>query len=216
MKKCLSIFLASIIILLLPINSFAFERITTTEALNVLKASIGLTTLSAEQIMRYGINGDIVTASDALRVLQMSIGNEIPINERRTDEMFNVPVEGVLENGIKYKFIPGDFNLNIFFERNKFNFSRDVDATIIARTPIEAAEKGLKYLGSIREDLFERFVVYVRYCSATDNWVLDLIYLDTNPSLVTGTPDIITINYSNGSVVRHFFGKGLSYNEIVW
>jgi hypothetical protein len=72
MKKLTTILLTIAIILSLPLAASANE-FTTADALAVLRASVGLSPLTAAQAARFEISGTPTTA-DALRILRISIG----------------------------------------------------------------------------------------------------------------------------------------------
>ncbi|MCL2637028.1 MAG: DUF6273 domain-containing protein [Oscillospiraceae bacterium] len=94
MKKIISVLLIAAMFLSLPVAASASD-LTTADALAILRAVAGITTLTAEQQTKYGIT-DNVSSADALRVLRTVAGisgntyNEIGTLGR--DDNF-VPIE---------------------------------------------------------------------------------------------------------------------------
>jgi hypothetical protein len=75
-KKLPAILLTMTIVLSLSatgVFAASNESLTTSDALTVLRASVGLATLTAEQMTRYGISSEPSTI-DALRILRISVG----------------------------------------------------------------------------------------------------------------------------------------------
>jgi len=141
-------------------------------------------------------------------------------NENFMEDVLSTSFEGVLSNGIRYTYISGDFSLADFCERNNFVLLREVEDTVLARTPTEAAERGQYHLhGPLRS--VERgqdvdLSINVRYCSETDNWVLELVLVDAEPYSVLGIPAILAINRTNGKMVLYRSSGGLWLHEVVW
>jgi hypothetical protein len=72
MKKIISALLIAAMILSFSLTASASE-FTTADALAILRASVGLSALSAEQSAKFGISGNPTTA-DALKILRQSVG----------------------------------------------------------------------------------------------------------------------------------------------
>jgi hypothetical protein len=209
MKICISVLLAI--------------TLTTANALEILKYTAGII---SEVPASYDLNGDgVIDSADALLALQIIAG----IVEEEEDEVYirprggfigiNTPDSGVLENGIRYEFVLGDTNLNDLLEQHDYVFTRNVDGTVIARTPREAVELGSYYLN---RSLFSSmqvndFIVYVHYCRTTGNWFLRT--RQTNAHLVSAvaTPYALAIDYFDGSMVRyHWSGAFICDREREW
>jgi hypothetical protein len=72
MKKAITILLIIALLAAFALPASAAE-LTTADALTVLRAAAGLTTLSAEEMTRLGLSGTVTTA-DALRILRVAAG----------------------------------------------------------------------------------------------------------------------------------------------
>jgi hypothetical protein len=173
-------------------------------------------------------NSPLITVDNrlyvSLRELSEFLGYEVLWNGERgevslkseelTEKMFYTSFEGILSSGVKYKFHGKDedvFNFNEFRERYQYKQKRRVDAILIARTPAEAAELGQFYLNpglrNLQPGQFARgyeedpYTFSLRYCSETDNWVLQLVF--SEGVIATGVPGVLAVNRSNGTMVTH-------------
>ena len=127
---------------------------------------------------------------------------------------------GFLENGIGYSFIADEFDFVKFCERNKFSLLREIDNSVLAQNPTEAAAMGQYHLHpplkNMESNLGEQLAINVRYCSVTDNWVLELVILDAEPYSILGVPMVLTINRSDGSMALYRSDTSLWLHEIEW
>jgi len=79
MKKLTTKIITTIITLsLLVAIAFASTNFTASDALIVLRASVGSATLNSEQLTKYEIS-DSPSAADALRILRLSVGTATPL-----------------------------------------------------------------------------------------------------------------------------------------
>jgi len=136
------------------------------------------------------------------------------------NKMKDTSFAGVLANGIGYNFIEDEFDFEKFCERNGYSLFRELDTLVLAQTPAEAAEGGQYHLHpplqSMKEGFEERFAINVRYCSVTDNWILELVLLDAEPFSVLGLPMVLAINRSDGAMALYRSDSGKWMHEIVW
>jgi hypothetical protein len=102
LRKILAVLLVVTMVLpLLTTSVYASDRLTTADALEVLKASMGLTTLSAEQLTRYGISGS-PAVSDALRILRLSIGIVTEVRGNTSANIHNLGLAAIQGDLIYY------------------------------------------------------------------------------------------------------------------
>jgi surface glycoprotein (TIGR04207 family) len=101
LKKLTAIFLTAIMVIsLFPVTVSATETFTTADALTVLRAAAGLTTLTAAQKTRFNIVGEPTTAH-ALLILQVAAGirnpdgSLVPVVNRRGNTSGNLINSGI-------------------------------------------------------------------------------------------------------------------------
>ena len=149
---------------------------------------------------------------------------ELVYSEEFRQQVLSTSVEGVLENGVRYQFVGGEFNLGEFFERNTGIGGRPIFIEpVIVRTPSEAAELGLYFLS--REDrlkpYFDKIRLHIRFCSTTNAWVVIFNYVDIRDiidedSIFNYIPTIVvTFNYSTGETMRYLACR-FTPREIIW
>jgi len=136
------------------------------------------------------------------QVIWNAEGSEILLSDAENKEkMLDTSVEGMLDSGNKYEFHGEDScipNLDEYRETWNFTVETKLDATEVAETPLEAAKIGLRYISPPPK---EADTIIVRYCSETDVWVLSV--RRANPAPIPGGSSILTINLSDGSMVRY-------------
>ncbi|MDR2972983.1 MAG: hypothetical protein LBU83_13850 [Bacteroidales bacterium] len=132
------------------------------------------------------------------------------------EEMVYTPARGILSTGVIYEF-RGTMDFNEFREQNNFYLKRVANTTLIAQTPVEAAELGhfllFPALRSRQQPLEyvegESSIVVLHYCYKTDNWALQIEF--PADSIVMGEPNIFTINRSTGYVVELSANRGSAF-----
>ena len=140
---------------------------------------------------------------------------EVPVNH--TPPYAMASSEGFLENGIRYVFNSVDFNLNELRERGMITREEAIDSIIIARTPAEVAEMAQHYLElficsrDISPEQAELVTIFVRYCSATDHWLVKGAAIVPDP----GTIPMLAISRLDGSAVliRYMGGRSIYDSE---
>ena len=124
------------------------------------------------------------------------------------ESILYVSCDATLSNGVKYKFIGrdvGEFSINDYINSytrgvdDAYWDKEEIDAIVLAKTPAQAAENGIKYLCT--KDLDSEEHIIVVYCAETDSWMLEISY---NTYLVD-FPSILVINRSDGRVVKYTF-----------
>ena len=153
--------------------------------------------------------------------------NQHPYNERGVytlrerdpmESLSNPILEGVLSTGIKYEF-HGEFNFNEFRREYGFHWERKTDSTATITNYTEAAESGQFYLSpllrNIQEPLEhiddESWIVAIRYCPSTDNWIVQLVFPEAVRHGMIGEPSIFAINGSTGSIIEFSRNRGSAH-----
>ena len=131
--------------------------------------------------------------------------------DARKQRMLNTPVEGILENGVRYEFIVEEFDLNEFLENNPIHVTNSLIGRIL-QTPSEVAEWiGLRGTfpslahGGSRDA--EQYFISMRFCVATDKWVLFIKPVDADNVEYSGDASILRM-----VTVKHAYGRAGSIN----
>jgi len=123
--------------------------------------------------------------------------------------------EGILSTGVKYEF-HGEFNFNEFRQAHGVFWERDTGSAVAVTSYTEAAEAGQFYLSPSLLNLQEpkvhvegeSWVVAVRYCLETENWVVHYLIPELVQHLLLGEPGIYAINRSTGNVINFSRNRG--------
>ena len=144
--------------------------------------------------------------------------NQLPYNERGVstlsekdpaERLSNPIANGVLSTGIRYEF-HGEFNFNEFRQEYGFHWERKADSTVIATNYTEAAEAGQFYLSPLLRTIQEprvhvegeSWIVAIRHCHETDNWVVQYVLPEATRHLMLGEPNIFAISRSTGNIIE--------------
>jgi uncharacterized protein YxeA len=136
------------------------------------------------------------------KVSEEKEGEDVMMNNDDKKTEFYTSVEGVWESGVKYEFHGKDkvsFDFEEFKEHNYLTVEEKLDFVEFAKTPIEAAEIGLRYL---RPHPIEEDTIIIRYCPKSDLWVMYVIY----DMPIMGGFNVLTVNMSDGSMAYYYDG----------
>ena len=105
--------------------------------------------------------------------------------DARKQRMLNTPVEGILENGVRYEFVVEEFDLNEFLENNPLYVKNQLPLGRTFRTPSEVAERiGLWWsfptFNQFEPREADQYYISIRFCIATDTWVLFIKPVDAD------------------------------------